>query len=433
VFVARADEPDAARAITDTRRLLARPAFTPDGEHVVFAAPEELPHGDTVGLWSVPADGSAPPRRLTGAGRHDVAHHSGRGAQQLITDPDGGVTTVRLHRGAVQLVRFDAAGDPEVVVGGPRQVLGYAAGGGTVAAVVADATSAGEVVVLTGEGKRIQAGEGERVLTDHGVELASSAALGGMEEITATAPDGYPVHGWVTKPTGAGPHPVVLQIHGGPHAQYGYALHDETQVIAGAGYAVVYGNPRGSSGYGRAHGRAIIGDFGGVDRDDVLALLDAALAEPDLDATRVGVMGGSYGGFLTAWLLGETDRFAAAIVERALAAPDSFLGSSDIGPHFLDGYFGREPQRLTAQSPLARADKISTPTLVVHAEQDWRCPVEQGQRLYVALRRNGTDAELLLFPGEGHELSRSGLPSHRVARFAAILDWWGRHLTDPAD
>ena len=252
-----------------------------------------------------------------------------------------------------------------------------------------------------------------------------------MSERTATAPDGYPVHGWVTTPPGPGPHPVLLTIHGGPFAQYGWALFDETQTYVSAGYAVVQCNPRGSSGYGAAHGRAIRGACGELDAADVLAFLDAALEDPALDADRVGVMGGSYGGYLTALLIGRTTRFAAAISERAFIDPVSFVGSSDIGWCFPDQYLGTDPARVAAQSALAAAHRITTPTLVIHSEEDWRAPLEQGARLYVELKRRGVPSELLLFPGEGHELSRSGRPRHRLARFEHILRWWARWLPTP--
>ncbi len=229
-------------------------------------------------------------------------------------------------------------------------------------------------------------------------------------------------------PEGDGPHPVLLMIHGGPFAQYGWTVFDEAQVYARAGYAVVYGNPRGSSGYGAAYGRHIRGDVGERSSVDLFALLDDALARPDLDATRLGVLGGSHGGFMTSWIVGHTDRFAAAVSERAVNALDSFIGSSDIGWGFTDDLYGREASELHRQSPLTYADKISTPLLIIHSEQDWRCPIEQAQRLYVALRKRDAEVEMLIFPGEGHELSRSGLPSHRVARFEAIVDWFDRHL-----
>jgi dipeptidyl aminopeptidase/acylaminoacyl peptidase len=215
-------------------------------------------------------------------------------------------------------------------------------------------------------------------------------------------------------------------IHGGPFAQYGWRLFDEAQVYAGAGYAVVYGNPRGSSGYGEAHGAAIRGNVGEATATDLLALLDAALKAPDLDAGRVGVLGGSHGGFMTTWLAAHHgERFRAAVSERAVNAIDSFAGTSDIGWYFADSLYVGDFKR---ESPLSYAAQISVPLLIIHAEQDWRCPVEQAQRLFTALRRRGAAVEMLLFPGEGHELSRSGLPSHRVQRFDAILAWFARWL-----
>jgi dipeptidyl aminopeptidase/acylaminoacyl peptidase len=221
---------------------------------------------------------------------------------------------------------------------------------------------------------------------------------------------------------------VLLMIHGGPFARYTWSVFDEAQVYAGAGYAVVYTNPRGSSGYGAAYGRHILGDVGERSSVDLLALLDAALTRPELDADRVGVLGGSHGGFMTSWLIGHTDRFRAAISERAVNAIDSFEGSSDIGWGFADSLYGRDRDQQNAQSPLTYADKINTPLLIIHSEHDWRCPIEQAQRLYVALRKRDAVVEMLVFPGEGHELSRSGLPSHRVARFDAIVDWFDRYL-----
>ena len=160
-------------------------------------------------------------------------------------------------------------------------------------------------------------------------------------EIKAAAPDGYPTHGWVVLPEGDGPHPVLLHVHGGPFMYHGWAFFDEAQVYASAGYAVVLANPRGSSGYGQSHGAGDRRALGTVDVDDVLSVLDAALERPECDEKRVGVMGGSYGGWMTGWLAAKHgDRFEAAWSERAVNAWDSFVGSSDIGWLFADGYCG---------------------------------------------------------------------------------------------
>jgi dipeptidyl aminopeptidase/acylaminoacyl peptidase len=233
----------------------------------------------------------------------------------------------------------------------------------------------------------------------------------------------------VVLPEGPGPHPVLLTIHGGPFAQYTGAFFDEAQVYARAGYAVLMCNPRGSAGYGQGHGGAIKEKMGTVDMADVLTFLDGALeAFPVLDKESVGIMGGSYGGYLTAWVIGHEHRFKAAIVERGFLDPVSFAGSSDIGWFFGGQYTGGSPEQMAAQSPMAVVKAVRTPTLVIHSENDLRCPVEQGQRYFAALKAQGVETALLLFPGEDHELSRSGTPHHRRKRFEQILAWWARHL-----
>ncbi|HST67619.1 MAG TPA: S9 family peptidase [Mycobacteriales bacterium] len=396
------------------------PVAAPDGATVLFTASTDLADDDFIGrngaVWSVPADASAKPTRLT-----EPAHDLQPTGEGLVPAGDR-VLAVTRNRGAQELAAVGLDGAVEVLLGGARTVTSAASGGGTVVAAAADATSAGELF-------RVGADE---PLTDFGAELTGTGRLRPMQELTTTAPDGHPVHGWLVHPdpeAHPGPRPVLLAIHGGPHAQYGYTLFDEAQVYAGAGYLVVLGNPRGAAGYGEDHARAIKHRMGSVDADDLLALLDAALATDGADPSRVGVMGGSYGGFMTTWLAGHAgDRFRAAIVERAVTAWDSFLGSSDIGFTFAPHYVGTDPAAVAAQSPLTYADRIDLPVLIIHSEQDWRCPVEQAQRLFVALKMRGVPAELLLFPGEGHELSRTGLPSHRLARFGAVLDWWSRHL-----
>lgn len=335
------------------------------------------------------------------------------------------VLLTRLNRGSTELVRYrDGALEP--VFAGQVSVAGATPmPGGGVVLTAATTDSAGEVYVVDDHDGQ----EPVRRLTDLSAPLRAAAPVAIPREMEIDGEDGYPVHGWVTIPEGDGPHPVLLLIHGGPHAQYEPVLFDEVQVYTRAGYAVVFCNPRGSSGYGMDHGRAIIEGFGDRDAADVLAFLDGALAaHPQLDAERVGVLGGSYGGYMAAWLTTRTDRFTAAIVERGFLDPVSFEGSADIGWFFGIKYLGEDPERVAAQSPMAHIDKVNTPTLVIHSEQDWRCPVEQGQRWFVGLKRRGVDSEFLLFPGEGHELSRSGRPKHRLARFEHILAWWDKHL-----
>lgn len=320
-------------------------------------------------------------------------------------------------RGRVELLRVERSGEVAHVLGGDTEVTGHAAAGERVVASVATPTSFGELVLV-----------GHGALTQFGRALGA-AGVARPAELQITGRDGYPVHGWVATPEGEGPFPVILQIHGGPYASYGIHVFDETQVLVDAGYAVVYCNPRGSAGYGRAHGRSIRQAMGTVDHHDVIDFLDGALvSDPRLDAGRVGIMGGSYGGYLTAWIIAHDHRFAGAIVERGFLDPASFQGTSDIGSFFGDEYVGTDPEQIADQSPMAVVGGVQTPTLVIHSELDFRCPLEQATRYYSALTRQGTPAELLVFPGEDHELTRAGRPRHRVERFDAVLDWWHRHL-----
>lgn len=371
-------------------------------------------------LWLAPLDASSPVR-LTDPER-DL------GGSYLVATASGALVQERA-RGAVHLLHVSAPGDgvePVLLLGGNRAVLAADAtpDGSTVVAVVADGASAGDLVRLHGAAMV--------PLTDVAAPLRA-AGVRPLREIGATAPDGYPVHGWAVLPDpkvhGDGPHPALLLVHGGPYAAYAWTVFDEAQVLAGAGYAVVMGNPRGSAGYGVAHGRAVVGAMGGPDVDDVTALLDAALAEQrlGLDADRVGVMGGSYGGWMSATLTTRTRRFAAAVVERGYLDAPSFVGASDIGwffPRVLHG----SAAAMVEQSPMTRVDEVRTPTLVIHSEEDWRCPVDQGHRWFARLRLNGVDARMLVFPGEGHELTRSGRPRHRVSRHEHVLAWWQEHL-----
>jgi dipeptidyl aminopeptidase/acylaminoacyl peptidase len=411
------------RALTDTTGWAGQPVFSADGSVVCFMSTELGP--DRVDpsirnevVWAVPVDGSAPARPLLDRERYHLAGPHGE-----IARAPGGVLFPNENRGSVELLLVPyGGGEPEVLLDGARQVIGAAWGGDALVASETSPSSWGELVARVGTGP-------ERRLTDWGAGFRSTVDIRPQEEITGTAPDGYPVHGWLVRPAGDGPFPVLLMIHGGPFTQYGWRLFDEAQVYAGAGYAVVMGNPRGSSGYGQEHGRAILGNVGEVSAADLLALLDAALKAADLDPNRVGVLGGSHGGFMTTWLAGNRgDRFRAAISERAVNGIDSFTGSSDIGWFFADSMYGTDLAGQERQSPLTYAGNIGIPMLIIHSEHDWRCPVEQAQRLFVTLKRRRVPVELLLFPGEGHELSRSGLPSHRIARFEAILDWWRRYL-----
>ena len=353
-------------------------------------------------------------RRLTDPATVDLTD------SPLVPHGTDGVLVQQVARGTVQLLRVDRAGGVTQLTTGPVVAEGADAAGDVVAVTLADPGSTGDVAVLAGGALHRR--------TDFSAPLRATGTVP-PEEIVVTARDGQEVHGWVLTPPGPGPHPTLLLIHGGPYAQYTVALFDEAQVYAAAGYGVVMGNPRGAAGYGEAFGRTIKGRMGTLDLTDVLDLLDGALdTHPGLDRDRLGVMGGSYGGYLTAWTTAHDHRFAGAIVERGFLDPELFTGTSDIGTYFAEQYTGTDPVQQRAQSPQAVVHQVRTPTLVVHSEDDLRCPLSQAQRYHLGLVRAGVETELLIFPGEDHELSRSGRPRHRVQRFAAVLDWWSRFL-----
>jgi dipeptidyl aminopeptidase/acylaminoacyl peptidase len=254
--------------------------------------------------------------------------------------------------------------------------------------------------------------------------------------------DGSEVDAWIVRPHGfeeGRRYPVLLNIHGGPFAQYGDRFLDEFQVQAGAGYVVLYSNPRGSSGSTEEWARAIRGPgaegpgMGTVDYDDVMAVVDTALARFDFcDPERLGVIGGSYGGFLTSWIVSRTDRFKAACSERSVNDWHSMYGSSDSGWTFK-GYVGahlfEDPDAWHAISPTTYAENIRTPLMIMHSENDLRCNVEQAEQLFTTLRLLKRNVEMVRWPAESHELSRSGSPAHRVGRFEIILEWFGRYLS----
>jgi dipeptidyl aminopeptidase/acylaminoacyl peptidase len=258
---------------------------------------------------------------------------------------------------------------------------------------------------------------------------------GEIEEVWFKAADGHDLHGWILKPPGFDPakrYPSILQIHGGPQTQYGYMYMHEFHYLAAAGYVVYWSNPRGSQGYGEGVTGAIYGRWGTVDYDDVMAWADYVAKLPYIDPEHMGVTGGSYGGYMTTLIIGRTDRFKAAVAQRVVSNFLSFYGSSDLnfGLEHLAGTAAPwdDMQTCWVQSPISYIGNAKTPTLVIHSENDNRCDQEQGEQVFVALRRLGVDTELLLLPGESHGVSRGGRTDRRIARLEHMLGWFERYL-----
>jgi dipeptidyl aminopeptidase/acylaminoacyl peptidase len=271
-------------------------------------------------------------------------------------------------------------------------------------------------------------------LTDFNKDFFSEIELSKPEAFTTKSSDGWPVHGWLMRPTRGkkAKSPAILEVHGGPHAQYGVPFFHEMQILAAAGYVVFYSNPRGSKGYGEEHCNAIKGDWGNKDWIDVMAVADFMANHSAVDSKRMAIMGGSYGGYMTCWAIGHTDRFKAAITDRCVSNLVSMAGNSDF-PDIPDTYWKGnawdQSETLWTQSPIKYMRNAKTPTLIIHSEGDLRCNVEQGEQVFSALKVLGVPTRLVRYPSStSHGMSRSGPPDLRIHRLNQILGWYQEYL-----
>lgn len=275
----------------------------------------------------------------------------------------------------------------------------------------------------------------ERRLTSFNDWVQQERTLAGLEPLSVETAPGVTIGGWVMKPVDyevGKKYPAILDIHGGPKTVYGSVFFHEMQYWANEGYFVFFCNPRGSDGKGNEFAD-IRGKYGTIDYDDIMAFTDAALAKhPGIDQDRVGVTGGSYGGFMTNWIIGHTDRFKAAASQRSISNWVSMGYTTDIGYFFEEDQVAATPwtdiDKVWWHSPLKYADKVKTPTLFIHSEEDYRCWLPEGLQMFTALKYFGVDSRLCMFRGENHELSRSGKPTHRIRRLKEITDWFDKYL-----
>ena len=250
-----------------------------------------------------------------------------------------------------------------------------------------------------------------------------------------TGAEDWSIDGWILKPPGFDAkkkYPLIVEIHGGPNTQYGYGFFHEMQMLAAAGYVVLYTNPRGSIGYGRDFALAVRGAWGVKDSLDILVGVDALLQKGYIDEQRLGVTGGSYGGFMTNWLVGHTDRFRAAVTDRSVVNRYSFFGTSDIGWDFADDDLETtpwdDPELYLRMSPISYVKQMHTPLLIMHSENDLRCSVEQAEELFAALKYMGREVLFVRFEGQNHGLSRGGHPRLRLERLRHIRAWFEKYL-----
>ncbi|GLZ56078.1 S9 family peptidase [Actinomycetospora sp. NBRC 106378] len=427
------------RPLTTSSSLsVTRPSWSPDGASIAVLTEDVtlIPSFGRVAV--VPTTGGEPAVLTAGLDRQAAPFVGGRaplwrGSELLFTVEDHGTQPL-------YAVPADGSGEPVEVLGGTRAIVGYDAAGDTLAVLTTGPTSRPELAVVR-DGR-------ETTLSSFSAAFHRDLPVDAPEHLRVPSSGGGEIDAWLLRPRSAalagadGRTPLLLSVHGGPMTQYPTAWFDEFAMWSGAGYAVLWCNPHGSSGDTEAALRAIRSPesaetpgtgWGGVDADDVLAALDAALArDAALDPARVGVLGGSYGGFMTTWLIAHSDRFAAACSERAA----NNLLSLEWGGSDLAGFFRFEmgvdhlahPDVYRRMSPTSSVEHIHTPLLILHADDDLRCPPEQADQLYLALRLLGREVEYWRFPDEGHELSRTGSPRRRVQRAEIILDFFARHL-----
>ena len=357
----------------------------------------------------------------------------GGGGLPLAFTDDGGLLFAYAKHGTTRLARCDLASGSVADLTGPAAdvVCGSAsADGSRVALTMGSVGSPGDLWVCD-----VKSGRLARL---HGPNdsLLAESKLGEVEELWYDSFGGRRVQGWIVKPADFDPkrkYPLVLQIHGGPHAAYGTGFFHEFRVLAAAGYVVLYTNPRGSTSYGQEFADCIQYAYPGDDYHDLMAAVDAVVSRGYVDEARMGVTGGSGGGLLTNWVITRTNRFRAAITQRCVSDWASMYATSDFAL-FTPNWFRRapfeDPKEYADRSPAWDLAKVETPLMVIHSEDDWRTPIAQGEIMFRGLKQQRKPAVMVRFPGENHELSRSGAPSRRVQNQQHIRRWFDRWLQD---
>ncbi len=416
------------RKLTRSNMEMSALAWSPDDASIAISG-DDLPSGfaSHSRIWTV----NVRRRRVARAeavdrnkanGLNSDARAKAHGPGNIIWGKDG-IYYLQADGGSVHLYRASPGGEPELVVGGDRSVEGYHARDGRVAFVAMDADHLEELYLESAK---------EKALSALNSKVYEELRILSSDHVSFKASDGESVEGWVLLPAAKGKVPGILYVHGGPKTAFGHSYMHEFQAFAGAGYAVIYLNPRGSDGYSEKFAD-IRGRYGTRDFDDLMEGLNWVLKKyPQIDGTRLGIAGGSYGGFMTNWAIGHTKRFKAAVTDRSIASWTSFWGTSDIGPYFTEDQIGGDPwnaeEKLLNDSPLRYAPDVETPLMLVHSMEDYRCWMVEGLEFFTALKKLGKEAELVLFPGENHDLSRVGKPKHRVARLNHYISWFDEHL-----
>jgi dipeptidyl aminopeptidase/acylaminoacyl peptidase len=420
------------------------PAFSPDGKKITYIG-HDNPADDWMvtnfHVWTVGAGGRPAAKDLTpkldrtaldstigdigegldfptpcwsADGKRIYFVSSDTGSTHVFYVPAGGGTPTRVTRRKCHIRKMSLNGKKK-----------------TVAAVYSDLNTPSELhlvpAVYNGD-KR------SKKLVSPNKELLSEITLPGIREVWFRAHDGFELQGWLVTPPNFNrnrKYPAVLEIHGGPRVQYGFSFFHEMNLLASNGYVVFYTNPRGGGGRGETFAAAIHGGWGEIDYMDCMAAADYLESRPFVNKKRIGVTGGSYGGYMTNWIVGHTDRFRAAVTQRSVVNLGSFFGSGDLGYSLFREFNGtpwKNPENYKKCSPLTYASNIKTPLLIIHSEKDLRCNIAQAEEFFTTLKFMRKKVEFVRFPEESHGLSRHGRPDRRLARLEWILKWFNRYL-----
>lgn len=357
----------------------------------------------------------------------------GGGSQPLVWTPDGkSLILATTQHGRGNFVRIDvAAATVEQLSTGDHDIIAYSAtaDASKIAVTLTDTIRVCDLYLFEPASKQFTQ------LTHHNDALFTQLDLSKPEEIWYPSFDGRRINGWILKPPGFDPskkYPMILQIHGGPHVPYGHTMYHEMLWMAAKGYVVLFTNPRGSTSYGQEFSNIIQYRYPGDDYKDLMAGVDYVIKQGYVDETRLGVTGGSGGGLLTNWTVTQTNRFRAAVSQRSVADWLGFWYTADFSlltPTWFRSYPFRDPEEFLSRSPVRYADRINTPMMFIEGDADMRTPPGQGgEPMFRALKAQKKTAVMVRFPGETHDLSRSGKPSHRVERLQHIMNWFDKYL-----
>ncbi len=430
-----------ARRIPTPTGPIAKPQFSPDGKCLAYlghANPNDSWGVTNYHVWKVPVRGGEAVDLTKKLDRmaYDLTISDtveGHEGAMLHWSPDGKhIYFVVSDAGSTHLYRVTSSGSKvEPVVTGKLHIMGASVSGDVskAALIVSHHTMPAEVHLFD-----LHARSKLQRLTNFNKKLTDEVQLIKPEEVIVRGRDVYPVHGWIMRPpdfSANKKYPSVLEIHGGPRVQYGNTFFHEFQFLVAQGYVVYFANIRGGQGYGEKHADTITNAWGTVDYDDCMAFADYMEQQPYIDKKRMGVTGGSYGGYMTNWIVTQTNRFKAAITQRSVVNIASMFGSSDIGFAIPKEIFGTpfsNPDGYRKMSPITYVKNIRTPLLISHSEQDLRCPIEQAEQLFISLKMLGRTVEFIRFPEEPHGLSRCGRPDRRKARLEWFKKWFDRYL-----